>query len=59
MYGHLGHVRHRSDVVEFRAKQHAAILGDRLKAVCRNERQTEGVQAGGRIRKSLSVNKGG
>jgi len=31
--GHLGVVRHRSDVVEFRAEQHRAILGDRLTLV--------------------------
>ena len=30
-YGHLGLVRHRSEVVEYRVEQHAAILGDRLK----------------------------
>jgi integrase len=29
-YGHLGEVRHRSDVVEYRVEQHAAKLGDRL-----------------------------
>jgi integrase len=32
-YSHLGEVRHRSKVLEFRADQHAAILGDRLRAV--------------------------
>jgi integrase len=30
VYSHLGTVRHRSDVVEYRIEQHAAILGDRL-----------------------------
>ena len=29
-YGHLGEVRHRSDVVEYRAAQHTTKLGDRL-----------------------------
>lgn len=29
-YGHLGEVRHRADVVEYRVEQHAAQLGDRL-----------------------------
>lgn len=31
IYGHLGEVRHRSEVVEFRVEQHRKILGDRLK----------------------------
>jgi integrase len=30
IYGHLGDVRHRADVVEYRVEQHRAILGDRL-----------------------------
>src|SRR5712692_1264939 len=29
-YGHLGDVRHRADVVEYRAEQHTTKLGDRL-----------------------------
>ena len=29
-YGHLGEVRHRSEVVEYRGEQHAAKLRDRL-----------------------------
>ncbi len=29
-YGHLGEVRHRADMVEYRVEQHAAKLGDRL-----------------------------
>jgi integrase len=33
VYGHLGQVRQRADVVEYRADQHAAKLGDRLAAV--------------------------
>ncbi len=32
-YAHLGTVRHRSKVLEYRAEQHAGILGDRLGAV--------------------------
>jgi len=45
VYGHLGQVRHRSEVVEYRAEQHAAMLGDRLTAVrLPYERQTEGGQ---------------
>jgi integrase len=30
VYGHLGQVRHRAEVVEYRVEQHAAQLGDRL-----------------------------
>jgi hypothetical protein len=30
-YGHLGEVRHRADVVEYRIEQHAAKLGNRAK----------------------------
>jgi len=33
VYGHLGHVRHRSEVVEYRIEQHAAKLGGRLEAL--------------------------
>jgi integrase len=33
IYGHLGDVRHRSDSVEYRVDQHAAVLGDRLVAL--------------------------
>jgi len=35
VYGHLGARRHRSPVVEYRAEQHASILGDRLTALAR------------------------
>ena len=31
VYGHLGEVRHRADVVEYRVKQHKARLGARLR----------------------------
>jgi len=30
VYGHLGHVRHRAEVVEYRVEQHVAKLGARL-----------------------------
>jgi len=30
VYGHLGEVRHRAEVVEYRVEQHAAKLGERL-----------------------------
>jgi len=33
VYGHLGEVRHRAEVVEYRVEQHAANLRDRLAAV--------------------------
>lgn len=33
VYGHLGEVRHRAAVVEYRVEQHAAKLGDRLAAL--------------------------
>src|SRR5262249_19594649 len=34
VYGHLGQVRHRADVVEYRVEQHRAKLEDRLRALC-------------------------
>jgi hypothetical protein len=30
VYAHLGEIRHRSDVVEYRVEQHAEKIGDRL-----------------------------
>jgi len=33
VYGHLGDVRHRSEQLEFRAAQHAEILGERLRVL--------------------------
>ncbi|MEX1182152.1 MAG: site-specific integrase [Gemmatimonadota bacterium] len=39
VYGHLGDVRHRVDVVEYRAEQHAERLGDRLRALQASEQQ--------------------
>jgi len=41
VYGHLGEVRHRADVVEYRVEQHTAKLGDRLAKVAASERQAE------------------
>ena len=32
-YGHLGQVRHRSEMVEYRVEQHVAKLGTRLEAL--------------------------
>jgi len=33
VYSHLGTMRHRSEVMEYRVEQHAATLGDRLTAL--------------------------
>lgn len=33
VYSHLGTVRHRSEVVEYRVEQHQERLGDRLKVM--------------------------
>ena len=33
VYSHLGEVRHRSEVVEYRVEQHRALLADRLEAL--------------------------
>ncbi len=33
VYGHLGQVRHRAEAVEYRVEQHAAKLGERLRAL--------------------------
>ncbi len=33
VYGHLGQIRHHAEVVEYRAEQFAAKLGDRLKGL--------------------------
>ena len=33
VYGHLGQVRHRSGVVEYRPEQHEEVLGERLAAL--------------------------
>jgi integrase len=33
VYSHLGDVRHRSEVVEYRVSQHLEALGDRLKSL--------------------------
>jgi hypothetical protein len=34
VYGHLGQVRHRAEVVEYRVEQHRAKLEDRLRVWC-------------------------
>ncbi len=36
VYGHLGTIRHRSEVVEYRVEQHGVALGDRLTALYRH-----------------------
>lgn len=33
VYGHLGQVRHRAEVVEYRVEQHANVVGERLTAL--------------------------
>ena len=33
VYGHLGQVRHRSEVIEYRVEQHPERLGDRVAAL--------------------------
>ncbi len=33
VYGHLGQIRHRSEVVEYRSEQHEDVLGERLTAL--------------------------
>jgi hypothetical protein len=33
VYGHLGVIRHRAEVVEYRVEQHAEALADRLDAL--------------------------
>ena len=34
VYSHLGYVRHRVEVVEYRVEQHRAKLDDRVRALC-------------------------
>ena len=45
IYGHLGTVRHRSEVVEYRASDHAEVLGERLTALSLAPRVTPQTQA--------------
>jgi hypothetical protein len=33
VYGHLGQVRHRAEVVEYCVDQHAGVIGERLAAL--------------------------
>jgi hypothetical protein len=46
VYGHLGTIRHRSDFVEYRVEQHAAILGERLEALYRRAGVSSGTDSG-------------
>ncbi len=39
VYGHLGAVRHRSTVVEYRVHQHRKVLGDRLRGLISSSAQ--------------------
>jgi integrase len=43
VYGHLGDVRHRAAVVEYRVEQHAATLKDRLAALRAADPETDPV----------------
>src|SRR5213594_1286611 len=45
VYGHLGQVRHRAEVVEYRAEQFAATLGDRLKGLAVTTYVTTGLDS--------------
>jgi integrase len=45
VYGHLGDVRHRAGVVEYRVEQHAATLKDRLAALRAADSETDSVSA--------------
>lgn len=51
-YGHLGEIRHRAAVVEYRVEQHRAKLGERLTALCAI---VTAQTAGAENRKSLRV----
>jgi hypothetical protein len=42
VYGHLGQVRQRSAVLEYRVEQHVAKLGDRLQVLWSNSGTTIG-----------------
>lgn len=55
VYGHLGQVRHRAKVVEFRVEQHRATLEDRISFDRTTVKQSRGPRAG-QGRKSLAVN---
>jgi len=33
IYGHLGAIRHRSEVVKYRVENHEDLIGDRLNAL--------------------------
>ena len=42
VYSHLGDVRHRSEVVEYRVEQHLERLGDRLQRLGRRKPSVTG-----------------
>jgi hypothetical protein len=46
IYGHLGEVRHRSEVVEYRITDHAERLGERLGRLYSSDPQRVGPQNG-------------
>jgi integrase len=46
VYGHLGTIRHRAEVVEYRAHQHMEVLGERLESLYRRFRGRPGTTAG-------------
>jgi len=43
-YGHLGVVRHRSEVVEYRVEQHRAKLGHRVQVFAATSGKQKGVR---------------
>lgn len=47
VYGHLGEIRHRSEVVEFRVEHHREKLGDGLKALQSAAPDRDSLEAGG------------
>lgn len=47
VYGHLGQVRHRAEVMEYRVDQHVAKLGDRLAALRARSLQPSALGAAG------------
>jgi hypothetical protein len=46
IYGHLGEVRHRSEMVEYRITDHAERLGERLGRLYSSDPQRVGPQNG-------------
>lgn len=41
IYGHLGAVRHRAEVVEYRMEQHRSILGDHADLITQSDTETD------------------